>query len=79
MAATTYDHSGHGQMDLSKTDWGNFELRTMNSLEQLMSSRGYPSLFATGETSGREPLVDRQHPLNFFMELSGTIGSTARI
>ncbi len=45
-------------------------LRAMFSLEPLMSNRGYPNLFATGETAGGLPLVDRQHPHDFIMELS---------
>ncbi|MFC4291379.1 hypothetical protein ACFOWX_03010 [Sphingorhabdus arenilitoris] len=55
------------------TDWGKVQFRTMNSLEPLMSNRGYPSLFATGETAGGAPLVDRQHPHDFFMELSARV------
>jgi hypothetical protein len=34
---------------------------------------GYPLLLQTGETAdGRTPLVDRQHPHDFLMELAGT-------
>jgi hypothetical protein len=46
------------------------QLRSMVSLEPTMSARGYPNLFATGETAGGEPLVDRQHPHDLFMELA---------
>ena len=49
-------------------------LRSMLSLEPLMGAKGYPSLFATGETAnGVTPLVDRQHPHDLFMELSAKI------
>ncbi|APG63433.1 hypothetical protein LPB140_00765 [Sphingorhabdus lutea] len=54
-------------------NWGKVQFRSMNSLEPLMSNRGYPNLFATGETAGGEPLVDRQHPHDFFMELSARV------
>lgn len=53
------------------TDWGRVQLKSMMSLEPLLKNRGYPNLFATGETSGGEPLVDRQHPHDLFMELAG--------
>ncbi len=49
------------------------QLRTMLSLDPLMGARGYPNLFATGETAGGIPLVDRQHPHDLFMELSARI------
>jgi len=45
----------------------------MVSLDPLMGDRGYPNLFATGETAGGQPLVDRQHPHDFFMELSARL------
>ncbi len=48
-------------------------LQTMLSLDPLMGARGYPNLFATGETAGGIPLVDRQHPHDLFMELSARI------
>lgn len=54
-------------------NWGRMQLRAMNSLEPLMSNRGYPNLFATGETANGLPLVDRQHPHDFFMELSARV------
>lgn len=50
-------------------------LQTMLSLDPLMDARGYPNLFATGETAGRLPLVDRQHPQDLFMELFAKIGT----
>lgn len=55
------------------TRWGGIELRTMVSLEPAMSARGYPNLFATGETAGGEALVDRQHPHDLFMELAAKV------
>ena len=38
-----------------------------------MSNFGSPNLFATGETAGGAPLVDRQHPHDLFMELAGRV------
>lgn len=55
------------------TGWGNVQLRAMGSLEPLMDNRGYPNLFATGETADGVPLVDRQHPHDLFMELSARV------
>jgi hypothetical protein len=52
---------------------GKFSLRTMMSLEPLMRHDGYPTLFATGEVAYGEPLVDRQHPHDLFMELAGRL------
>lgn len=49
------------------------QLRTMLSAEPLMDARGYPNLFATGETADGEPLVDRQHPHDVFMELAARV------
>jgi hypothetical protein len=55
------------------TDWGRIQLKSMLSLEPLMKNRGYSNLFATGETAGGEPLVDRQHPHDLFMELAARV------
>ncbi len=55
------------------THWGRVRFRAMASLEPLMGAPGYPNLFATGETAGGEPLVDRQHPHDAFMELSARV------
>lgn len=52
---------------------GRLQLRSMLSAEPLMNNRGYPNLFATGETAGGEPLVDRQHPHDLFMELAARV------
>jgi len=52
---------------------GTLGLRAMLSLDPAMGKAGYPLLFQTGETAdGRTPLVDRQHPHDFFMELSAS-------
>ena len=49
---------------------GRFQARTMLSLDPLtVTNRGYPLLLQTGETYKGEPLHDRQHPHDFFMEL----------
>jgi hypothetical protein len=55
------------------SDGGVLQLRGMLSPEPLMGRRGYPLLLAAGETAnGRDPLVDRQHPHDLFMELSAS-------
>jgi hypothetical protein len=51
-------------------------LRSMLSADPLMGERGYPDLFATGETAHGLALVDRQHPHDLFMEMSGRIDVT---
>jgi hypothetical protein len=49
---------------------GTFEFLTMLSLEPAtVTNRSYPLLFQTGETAYGKPLVDRQHPHDFIMEL----------
>jgi len=49
---------------------GRFQARTMLSLDPwTVSNRGYPLLLQTGETYNGEPLHDRQHPHDFWMEL----------
>jgi hypothetical protein len=54
-------------------DHGTLGLRAMLSLDPLMGRRGYPLLFATGETAdGKTGLVDRQHPHDLFMELAAS-------
>ncbi|HWY62034.1 MAG TPA: hypothetical protein VNW15_09065 [Rhizomicrobium sp.] len=48
-------------------------LRLMLSLDPFIGRRGYPLLLASGETAdGVMPLVDRQHPHDFLMELAAT-------
>jgi hypothetical protein len=45
----------------------------MLSPDPFMGRSGYPLLLAAGETAnGSEPLVDRQHPHDLFMELSAS-------
>lgn len=52
---------------------GTFGLRSMLSLDPTMGKTGYPELLQTGETAnGRDPLIDRQHPHDLFMELAAT-------
>ena len=52
---------------------GTLQFKAMVSPDPLMGKRGYPLLLASGETAdGVEPLVDRQHPHDFFMELSAS-------
>jgi hypothetical protein len=51
-------------------DKGLFHFSAMFSLDPLFGGEGYPLLFQTGETFNGKPLVDRQHPHNFFSELS---------
>jgi hypothetical protein len=50
---------------------GSLQLRTMLSAEPATASaRGYPLLLQTGETADGEPLHDRQHPHDAWMELA---------
>ena len=50
------------------------ELNAMLSPDPFMGKGGYPLLLQTGETAdGVHPLVDRQHPHDLFMGLSGTV------
>lgn len=56
---------------------GTLQFRAMLSPDPLMGKRGYPLLLASGETAdGIEHLVDRQHPHDFFMELSGSLSQS---
>ncbi len=53
---------------------GTLQLKAMVSPDPLMGPRGYPLLLASGETAnGRDRLIDRQHPHDFFMELSASV------
>ena len=46
-------------------------LRAMFSLEPAtVTTRRYPELFQTGETAFGKPIVDGQHPHDFFMEVA---------
>lgn len=82
-----YDHAGGPRggddkffstsmlMVMSSRSVGNetFGLRGMISLDPAMGPGGYPLLLQTGETGdGVTPLIDRQHPHDFFMELAGS-------
>ncbi|HET8714038.1 MAG TPA: hypothetical protein VFM23_10200 [Gemmatimonadales bacterium] len=50
---------------------GRFQARTMLSLDPAtVSDRGYPLLLQSGESYRGRPLVDRQHPHDFWMELA---------
>ena len=51
---------------------GTFGVRGMISADPLMGKRGYPLLLQTGETANGQPLIDRQHPHDFFMELAAS-------
>jgi hypothetical protein len=54
-------------------DRGTLQLRAMLSPDPLMGRRGYPLHLAAGESAdGLTPLVDRQHPHDFFMELAAS-------
>ena len=54
-------------------DGSKLNLRAMLSPDPLMGKSGYPLLLAAGETAdGVDPLVDRQHPHDLFMELSAS-------
>lgn len=54
-------------------DNGTVQFRAMLSPDPFMRKSGYPLLLATGETAnGVTPLIDRQHPHDLFMELSGS-------
>ncbi len=49
---------------------GRFQARTMLSLDPFtVTRRGYPLLLQTGESYKGQPLHDRQHPHDFWMEL----------
>ncbi len=55
------------------TGGGTLGLRGMMSLDPLLiSGKGYPNLFQTGESYLGSPLKDRQHPHDLFMELALT-------
>ena len=53
---------------------GTVQFRAMLSPDPLMGKSGYPLLLASGETAnGVDRLIDRQHPHDFFMELSASL------
>ena len=55
------------------TSFGKVQFKSMLSLEPAMNARGYPNLFASGETANGQALVDRQHPHDLFMELAARV------
>lgn len=79
-----YDHQGGPRGDdqfgslnwamlMASRDWfgGRLQARTMLSLDPAtVSNQGYPLLLQSGETYQGQPLVDRQHPHDFWMELA---------
>jgi len=53
---------------------GTLQFKAMLSPDPLMGRQGYPLLLASGETAnGNDRLIDRQHPHDFLMELSGSL------
>jgi hypothetical protein len=79
------DHSGErGRDKIFSTNWvmllasrrtgpGTLTLHTMLSLEPATVTSGrYPLLFATGETYHGVPIINGQHPHDFFMELAAS-------
>ena len=80
---TAQTQSGpRGEDDVFSTNWGMFMgsrrvgrgallFRTMLSLEPAtIEDERYPLLFQTGETALGRPIVDGQHPHDFFMEIA---------
>lgn len=73
---------GRGNDKLFSTNWwmpmaqrkfgkGTLTIRTMLSFEPAtISDRRYPELFQQGESAFGRPIVDGQHPHDFFMELA---------
>jgi hypothetical protein len=62
---------GVARRDFARGD--TLQLKAMVSPDPFMGKRGYPLHLASGETAnGTGPLVDRQHPHDFFMELSAS-------
>jgi hypothetical protein len=81
-----FNHQGgaSGEDELESTNWlmamgqrplgdGLVTVMAMLSLEPAtVGAAGSPQLFQTGEALDGRPLVDRQHPHDFFMNLSAT-------
>ena len=86
VARLSYNHQAgrSGDNALESSNWnmlhlahdlgrGRLSLMMMNSLEPAtFEKRGSPELFQTGESYRGRPLVDHQHPHDFFMNLSAT-------
>jgi hypothetical protein len=80
--ACTNPPNARGGDKLFSTNWimpmamrqlgpGQLTLRTMLSLEPTtISGRQYPELFQQGETAFGKPIIDGQHPHDFFMEVA---------
>lgn len=76
------DAGDRGREQFGSTNWamgmarrsafgGEWTVRAMASLDPLTADEcGYPDLLATGEFCDDEPLHDRQHPHDAFMELA---------
>ena len=85
-AYAQYDHQDgpRGASQAGSLNWGMFmatrdvgagqlQLRTMLSLDALgVGASGYPLLLQSGETYRGQPLHDRQHPHDAFMELGAS-------
>ena len=83
-AFLSYDRQGgkRGDYQYDSTNWAmlmaetavgkdKLMLRTMLTLEPLtVTAGGFPLLLQSGEQYGGHPLVDRQHPHDFFMEVA---------
>jgi hypothetical protein len=79
-----YDRQGgpRGDQQVGSLNWlmlmashslagGRFQARTMLSLDALtVGKAGYPLLLQSGESIDGQPIRDRQHPHDFWMELS---------
>jgi len=64
---------GSARYDFPDGSGSVLQLRAMLSPDPLMGRRGYPLHLAAGESAdGVTPLVDRQHPHDFFAELSAS-------
>ena len=63
------------------TSWGRIQLKSMFSLEPAMDSSGYPNLFATGETSGGQPLVDlvKSGPLKLRLNVPSRVLASVKV
>lgn len=59
--------------DRDLSDTVHLQLTGMTSLDPYLGPRGYPDLFATGEVAHGRPLVDRQHPHDLVMALTGRL------
>src|SRR5207248_8521816 len=56
---------------------GTLGVRAMLAPDPFVGKSGYPLLLASGETAdGKTPLIDRQHPHDFVMELSASISQS---